>query len=259
MVGFYFIGMYFNLLLPTSVGGDVVRAWYLDGQSGKKLLAFLSSFLDRLCGLYVLLAIACVGVLISPQPLPDWMVASVWSLAAGGLASLALLPILLRYRDRAPGRLGRILTALHSLPSLRILAWPVLLSVVVQVGNVVLVWMIGEAIAAPVPVTFYWVLVPLVSLLTLLPISVNGMGVREGAMTVLLASVGVGQGTALTLSFLWFAVSATVSLAGGLVYMFGRFPRPQLATALTEEVEQQHGLICCHSDQGRTGQPKAVA
>src|SRR5262249_16706501 len=56
---FYFIGMYFNLFLPTSVGGDVVRAWYLDGGSGRKLPAFLSVFVDRFSGLLVLLVLAC--------------------------------------------------------------------------------------------------------------------------------------------------------------------------------------------------------
>ena len=46
----YFVGMFFNLFLPTSVGGDVVRAWYLDGGSGRRLGAFLSVFVDRLSG-----------------------------------------------------------------------------------------------------------------------------------------------------------------------------------------------------------------
>ena len=72
-VGFYFIGMFFNLFLPTSVGGDVVRAWYLDGGSGRRLAAFLGSFIDRLSGLLALLAMACVALAFCPIPLPDWV------------------------------------------------------------------------------------------------------------------------------------------------------------------------------------------
>src|SRR5262245_42522282 len=45
-LGYYFIGMFFNLLLPTSVGGDVVRAWYLDDHSGRHLAAFVSVFVE---------------------------------------------------------------------------------------------------------------------------------------------------------------------------------------------------------------------
>src|SRR5262249_10853118 len=58
--GFYFIGMYFNLLLPTSVGGDVVRAWCLDGKTGRRLPAVLSVLVDRISGLMILLLVACV-------------------------------------------------------------------------------------------------------------------------------------------------------------------------------------------------------
>ncbi len=96
------------------------------------------------------------------------------------------------------------------------------LSLLVQAGNVLVVWLIGQAIHAPVPAAYYWVMVPMVSLLTLLPISVNGMGVREEATILFLAPLGVAAGTALTLSVLWFAVSATVSLVGGAVYLLGQ-------------------------------------
>src|SRR5262249_38765977 len=62
--GFYFIGMYFNLLLPTSVGGDVVRAWYLNAGGRRRLAAFLTVLVDRATGLLILLLVACAGVII---------------------------------------------------------------------------------------------------------------------------------------------------------------------------------------------------
>ena len=64
---YYFIGMYFSLLLPTSVGGDVMRVWYLERQIGRKWAALASVFLERLNGLLVLIAVACVGVLFAPS------------------------------------------------------------------------------------------------------------------------------------------------------------------------------------------------
>ena len=69
LVGYYFIGMYFSLLLPTSVGGDVVRAWYLDGGTRRRLGAFATVFLDRLSGLIVLLAMACLSAFAKEQRL----------------------------------------------------------------------------------------------------------------------------------------------------------------------------------------------
>ncbi len=285
MLGFYFIGMYFSLVLPTSVGGDVVRAWYLDGNSGKKLNAFLSTFLDRLCGLWVLLILALLGVVFSPLTFPNWIRWSVFACVGAGVAGMLSLPILYRFRDKLPGKIQKLLDALLAVPSWRVLIIPVVLSVLVQISNVVVVWLVGLAIGADVPGTFYWILVPLVSLLMMLPVSVNGMGVREGGMVLLLAPFGVSEGTALTLAFLWFAVTVTVSLEGGLVYLFGRFPRPEVAdpesageqlanesprspevgtepnpgAEKTSSEEDEHGRFNSDPDQGREGQYPAVA
>src|SRR5207237_734616 len=84
----------FNLLLPTSVGGDVVRAWYLDGHSGRRLAAFVAVFLDRLSGLLVLIAMACVAVTVCPLELPAWIAWSVWGTACAAVLGLAALSVL---------------------------------------------------------------------------------------------------------------------------------------------------------------------
>jgi uncharacterized membrane protein YbhN (UPF0104 family) len=258
MIGYYFIGMYFNLLLPTSVGGDVVRAWYLGSDPGSRLPAFVSVFLDRLSGLWVLLALACLGVVFSPLELKDWVVISVWGFAAAGALGSLLLPVLARVRVRNPGRFQRLVETLNALPAAHLLVWPTVLSIVVQVANVVLVWLVGMSLDARVPASYYWVLVPMVSLLTMLPISVNGMGVREGATAMLLLPLGVAQETAVTLALLWFAVTALVSLSGGVVYLSGRFQRPAHSRNLKED-QTSDGPFCRNPDQGRERQSQAVA
>lgn len=248
--GFYFIGMYFNLVLPTSVGGDVVRAWYLDGQSGRRPSALLSVFVDRLSGLVVLLGLAYLATALSPIALPMWVLTSVWSTVGAVVLALVLLPVMARHRFLSRRYAKLSMEIRHALsfvfrPSI------MTLSLVIQAANVYLVWMVGRAIQAPIPDAYYCILVPMVTLLTLLPISVNGMGVREGAMVLFLAPLGVSEGMALGLSFLWFSVFTTASLCGGAVYLFGRFPRP--------EVQADHEPVRYHSDQGRAGQSRAAA
>lgn len=260
LIGFYFIGMYFNLLLPTSVGGDVVRAWYLDGGSRRRVKSFASVFLDRLSGVLVLVAMACVGVVLSPLALPTWIpwfVAGVGCCAVGGLIALPFANKI-RWRPQMASRLERFQTALKTLREPKLVAHTTLLSVVVQAANVIIVWLVGLAIGADVPVSYYWIVVPMVSLLCMAPVSMNGMGLREWGMALFLAPVGVSEGTALTLAFLWFAVSAAASLLGGLVYLFGRFPRPVPAD-LTQEGQSDHGPLDRDSDQGRTRQSQAAA
>jgi glycosyltransferase 2 family protein len=267
-LGYYFIGMFFNLLLPTSVGGDVVRAWYLDDHSGRRLPAFVSVFVERCSGLVVLLTLACGADLFCPIALPAWVSWSVWStLGALGLAGggawlycglqSADCGLEIHRTDSRPGRCQVLQSAICTLQSAiterpGLLISTTLLSLGVQAANVVLVWLVGLAIGAPIPASYYWIVVPMVSLMQVVLPSLNGHGVREGGLILFLAEVGVSQGTAVSLGFLWFSVMATASLAGGLVYLFGRFPRPEVHSDHDEPVGN-------YSDQGRARQPAAAA
>lgn len=247
---YYFVGMFFNLFLPTSVGGDVLRAWYLDGGSGRRLAAFLSVVADRLSGLLVLLVLACLAVLAAPVPLPPWIPLCVGLTTAGAVGGLLALPVLARWTGRLE-RAGRLAegTRLY-LRRPRLLMETAGLALLVQAANVLLVWMIGLAVAAPVPAAYYWVLVPMVTLLTMLPISLNGMGIREGGTALFLAPLGVGEGTALTLALLWFAVFAAAGLLGGGLYLLGGLPRP--------EGRSDHELVRGDPGQGRARQLEAT-
>lgn len=248
-VGIYYVGMFFNLVLPTSVGGDLVRAWYLDHRGNRKLRAFYSVLADRGSGLVILLTLACLAALACPVVLPAWIPWSVWGTA--GVAAIVGAVVFWRVTrpSAANGTLTAVIVTYLNRP--RMLLATTGLSVLVQAANVVLVWLIGVALAADVPASFYWIMVPMVTLLTLVPVSLNGMGIREGGTVLFLSQVGVPEGTALTIAVLWFAVMAVNSLAGGLVYLLGTFPRPQM--------RDDHGSVGDRSDQGREGQPAAAA
>ncbi len=256
-LSFYFIGMFFNLLLPTSVGGDVVRALYLAAGRPRKAEAVLSILADRGTGLAVLVVLACVAGLL--VPLPGWMAGILIALGAAmvlGLAALPALPLVGRLPVIGP-RLGQLVEGarvyLHH-PGL--LAGSTLLSVVVQLAGVVQVWLIARGLGLVVPLTYVAVVVPLVALLTMIPISVNGMGLREMGMVVLLGPAGVSSAAAVTLSLLTFVSCAVISLAGGVLYFFGRFPRSEATPVEGQSDAEPFGG---GPDQGRTGQSKAAA
>lgn len=259
LLGYYFIGMYFNLLLPTSVGGDVMRAWYLDGGSGRKLASLAAVLLDRVNGLLVLIAMACVAVAISGQDLPPWIAWSVWGIAAAAGLGLASLPVLVRLELLPAHRQQQMRTMVQALRAPRALAEATFWSILVQAGNVVVVWLIGLALHVEVPLTYYFVFVPMVTLLTLLPLSVNGMGVREGGVALFLAPFGVDQASSLTLAFLWFAVAALVGLLGGVVYLCGAYARPISASHGVTQVPEGQEPLGRHSDRGRRQQSDRAA
>jgi uncharacterized protein (TIRG00374 family) len=245
-LSYYYIGMFFNLVLPTSVGGDVVRAWYLEGKSGRFTSAVISVIADRVSGVVVLLLIALIALSFCRVALPAWVTLAVAGMAGGALIALGLLFIISRqfsthnsvlgtqYSDRSSWRLRltKLLNAVGALPAVifpnqRTFFATTLLSVVVQLANVLIVWLIGLGLHLRVPGSYYLILVPTVTLLTLLPISLNGMGVREGAMALFLAPLGVDSATAMALAFLWFAAFMLPSLGGIFPYLGGRVPRFQ--------------------------------
>ncbi|HZV07758.1 MAG TPA: lysylphosphatidylglycerol synthase transmembrane domain-containing protein [Gemmataceae bacterium] len=282
----YFVGMFFNLVLPTSVGGDVVRGWYLSrsphphplsttergekalvtssrwGEGGgvKKLgrrtAAFLSVLADRVNGFAVLIVVACVAALCCPTPLPGWIAGIVAGMGAACLLGFASLPLLPWLRRRLPAqpRLTALLDGADlCLRDRRVLVWVTFLSLVVQVANVVLAWLVGVGLGLQVPPLYYGVFIPVVSILTLLPISLNGMGLREAGTVLLLAPLNISSASAVTLSLLIFAIYAAASLMGGMVYLFGRSPR------FSMEASGHADSVGGNSDQGRMRKPPAAA
>jgi uncharacterized protein (TIRG00374 family) len=265
-VGLYFVGMFFNLVLPTSIGGDAVRAISLNAGSGRRMTAFLSVLLDRLSGLLVLLALACVAAVACPMPLPLWVQLAVGTAAGGAAVSLALLPastrLLARLDVAGTGRWQKPLAKIrHLAESLRgalivyrqyprLLVTSTALSVLIQAAGVVTVALLGQAVGAPAPIAVYGVAVPMVALLTLLPVSLNGMGVREAGMILFLQPARVDPAMAVTVAFLWFSVQTAAGLVGAGVYLLGRFPRPEV---------RHDDALGDRPGQGRAGQPRSAA
>jgi uncharacterized membrane protein YbhN (UPF0104 family) len=256
---YYFIGMFFNLFLPTSVGGDVMRGWYLSACEGaalpeerRRTAAFLSVLADRVNGLVALIALAGAAALFCPAVLPAWIAWTVAALVAGAILGLASSPWLARLAAMHPHL--RLVAAAVAVYWRRpwTLAAATTLSVVVQALNAVVMWMMGEALGLPVPPAFYGVLAPLTALLTLLPISLNGVGLREAAAVLLLAALGVGAAEAVTFAMLVFAATTAASLGGAACLFFGRFPR-------YPEVRTDDDVVRGGADQGRAGQPPAAA
>jgi uncharacterized membrane protein YbhN (UPF0104 family) len=254
-VGFYFIGMFFNLMLPTSVGGDVIRAWYLDPRPGRRLAAFVSVLIERASGLFVLVLLACLATLFCPIALPGWVPWMVFGTTAGGGLALTVVYIYSWWQSKhaqhaSASRLvlvrEQVVALLRRWP---LLAGTTLLSLAVQAANIFIVWLVAQGLNLEVPGFYYWIAIPMVTLLTLLP-SISGIGVREWGMKLFLMPLGVPEGLALSLSFLWFAVFTLCSVCGGFVYLFGRFPSPEV---------EADGPVGNHSDQGRARQFGAAA
>jgi len=221
----YFEGSFFSLCLPTSIGGDVWKAWRLAGTADARLLAGCTVLADRLAGLTALLVIGLSALAqrsfqLTPGACLFFGAALYLGALAAIYAGLAALDWLARRRWPLVGDLLFKLMPLGRHPSLfwKAVTW----GLVVQSLNIAAVMLLGRALALDLPMGAYAAAVPLVALATVLPISLNGIGVREGGMAWMLASYAVPQTEAAALGLLWTLVNMTSGLLGGVVYLTGR-------------------------------------
>jgi uncharacterized membrane protein YbhN (UPF0104 family) len=165
---------------------------------------------------------------------------------------------LVRHWHRLPlERRVQLSSLLDQVHAPRVLGEATAMSMLVQIAGVINLWLIGMALGLDIPIAYYCILGPMVSLLTLLPISVNGMGVRELGTIAFLAPLQVHEDTSKSLAFLWFASSVAISLLGGLVYLIGAYPKA--ATKAANEETNENGPVDRDTDQGRAGEHKQAA
>lgn len=221
----YLEGMFFSLCLPSSIGGDVVKAMRLGSNAGERLLAAGTVLADRLTGLTALCVICATSFLAR-----SWELGLSASLFLGaGVLLVALVSFLvgqwfLRWNSARLSnipKLGAILAELNIYnhkPGVifRAVGW----SFVVQLTNVAMVWLLGRGIHLDLPVASYFVAVPAVALASTLPLSVNGVGVREGGLALLLQPDGLTEEQGVALGLLWFSITMASGLIGGLAFLW---------------------------------------
>ena len=225
---FNVIGTFFNQTLPSSIGGDAVRLWLVARGGAGWRAATYSIFVDRAIGLIALAIIIVASLpwsyrLISdPNGRSALLLIDFAALAAGaGFLILGILPWpwLKRWwgthHIRACAEIAnRVVFSRDRGPKIAVL------SLLVHVLTVVIAWCVVQSIAAPVMFSQIFQLVPPVMLITMLPISIAGWGVREATMGLAFGYAGLITNEGVNVSLLFGAVSFIVGAIGGLVWIF---------------------------------------
>jgi uncharacterized protein (TIRG00374 family) len=241
MVAFYFIGMFFNIFLPTIVGGDAVKAILLARETGAPARSTMSVFMERNVGLLALLTIATAAAFVAP-PVDvrgfnllqlTLIVFAAFIVANVVLANrpayklvdyLVALTPLARIRSRAAS-LYEALVPYRDARWRGLIAAATAQSFLFQAVVILVVFLNANALGLSVPLAALAVFVPLISLAGMLPVSVNGLGLREALYLLLFGRIGVPADAAVSMALLYFAVTMAASLPGGIVYALQRGPR----------------------------------
>ena len=239
LMSHYLAGQFVSNVLPTTIGGDVLRVSRLSKDTGESPKTFASVVLERLTGWLVLPLISVVGFLVNP-PLQDLGRATQ---VAVGLAFVTLLALGILLYAVADQRIGgrfeardgwrRFASAVH-LGVDRLRREPAAAVNVLLVGFAYQLVLVLAAVAAaqalgvrPAGLTALLAFFPAVAIAQVLPIGISGLGVREGAFVLVLGPLGVAAQDAIALGLLLYLLNLGVSLLGAPAFAVGgRVPSP---------------------------------
>jgi uncharacterized membrane protein YbhN (UPF0104 family) len=204
----YFKGTFFNQVLPSSIGGDAVRIIDLTRKKYEKKEAFYGVFVDRVVGLVGLLVLNLLATLIFFGTFDTDFSLLIIFITVGGIISFSLLFQLHRLTFLADIKFlnlfVRLANRLNSLYASRMLLIKhISISVVVHLFSVLTMYGLSLALGLDLSFQTLLIAVPPVFLLTIVPISLAGWGVREGAMIGIFMLIGADQTKVLAMSILY--------------------------------------------------------
>ncbi len=233
LVKSYLVGTFFNNFLPTRFGGDVVRIW--DGSKYSESLLKSSAIVvvERSTGLIVLFLFALLASLFRldmARQIPVIWISLLVGLGGLLLAAFFLSPPAGRLINSLPARgflakvkakisgFREIILAYRHQPALfwKALAW----ALVLQLNVILYYFLIGLAFNLRVSFLDYFIFIPIVLLIQIIPITIGGLGLRESAYIALFVYYGVTAQAAVSFSLVAdLAVGLLVGLIGGIIYI----------------------------------------
>jgi hypothetical protein len=229
------VATFFNNVLPTNIGGDVVRIADAALYTGSKTLSSAIVFVDRLigfAGLFALAlgAVAFGGEVVQSLPGIEWL----WFGLAGVTAAVmivlivpevvewSLKPLHRLKSEWISKRIGVVTSALFQFRrQVPALLKALFVSLVIQGSIVFFYYLIAHAMDIALPLDYCFLIIPLVLVVQLFP-SINGFGVRESAFVFFFRAIGLSAEQGVSLSFVSTGVIIALSLAGGIIYATGR-------------------------------------
>jgi uncharacterized protein (TIRG00374 family) len=228
----YLVGTFFNNFLPTRFGGDVVRIW--DGSLYSKSLVKSSAIVlvERFTGIIVLFLFAVAASLFRldmARRLPIIWVALLLGLAGLLLIAAFFLPVFARrlaafrlhgFPDKVRNKILIFReTILHYRtqkgPFLRATLWALLL----QLNVILYYFLIGRALHLDIPLIDYFIFIPIVLVIQIIPITINGLGLREGSYIEIFKYYGILPQTAVSFSLVDVAFNLVLGIIGGTIYV----------------------------------------
>ncbi|MEW5746886.1 MAG: lysylphosphatidylglycerol synthase transmembrane domain-containing protein [Nitrospirota bacterium] len=235
----YMIGSFFNTYLPGGIGGDAVKAYYLSREmigrqkSGSDrqcpaieaplTIAVASVFMDRYIGFGALLLI---GMTVFPFGISLLESASssvpvLWAIPSLLILFIAATIVIFKFSwGRQVQFLQRAYQYFHTHTIRRdTLVTALLYSVALQLLGIIAVYVLAKGLSLNISFLSLLVFLPIIIVFSMIPVSISGIGLREGAFVFLLGGIGVPPERSFTLSLVWFSSVFVAGLWGLFEYL----------------------------------------
>ncbi|MEW6088426.1 MAG: lysylphosphatidylglycerol synthase transmembrane domain-containing protein [bacterium] len=240
LLNFNFIGLFFNSFLPGASSGDFVKMYKVVNHCEDKIYAGISVLAERIIGIYSISVLVLAACIFSFKMLPRELIFAILSMIFVIYYALFLFISLKSWitglMDKSQGSekaLDKIkqyiiifYEAMHFFITHRKVLLKVLFySLLMQILSIISCYFVARAAGLDLSVFYFFIFVPIVFLATVIPISLSGIGVREGIFVYLFNKVNVPSEEAIFISLLYFSVGMMFSLAGGVVHFISNIKK----------------------------------
>jgi uncharacterized membrane protein YbhN (UPF0104 family) len=227
-VRYYFICMFTNVFVPGLMGGDAARAFYLGRGHGKMGEAIASVVADRGYGLLALFWFAAlIAITMNHGTLTLAVIRPIVGLGVATFAGYLASPLIARLIHLTPRRVRRtvgiIAPYLHQ-PAAVLPA--IALSLILQALLATCQYVLALGMGLHLPLSMFLLIVPIAGVFAALPLTLNGLGLRETAYLYLFGMAGISRDDAIALGLLFFAAAMAGGLVGGIAFITTEVPTP---------------------------------
>ncbi len=215
----HMIGNFFNTILPGTMGGDALKAYYLYRETQSAGESFGSVFLDRYLGLSARLSLGLVCGVAAFSSLKKigmhFAIPVIFTL----FLAVSIVAFWFRLGKRFAAIADFYTFLLSRLKNRQVMIKTFLLSLVAQILLILMISVIARGIGQRLSFTELFVFVPIIMTIMIIPVSISGFGVREGAFIMLFGLTGIPAPTSVSISFLWYLSTVAASLIGLVEYL----------------------------------------
>ena len=243
-LSYYYTGLFFNNFLLSLFGGDISRIYDISKHSGKSSTAISSVFLDRIIGLTAMAILAVIFGIIASNLFNN----GYFLMLTGGFFLFFLFIFLFFYFKNFAKKfqavtekvlpavvfqkLREVYNSINYFKNHRKLILCLLLnSLVVQSLRIGAHYVAALSLnindVVSVSIWYFYIFIPIIFVITLLPVSIGGLGVREGIGVVLFGYVGISKGMAFSIEFLAYIIGIIASVPGGLAFVLKKHEKPE--------------------------------